>query len=36
MLDDNIVGSDLGWMVAGQGWGAGDPASAMKLLDHWI
>jgi hypothetical protein len=37
VLDDDIVGGDLGWMVAGQGRsGASDPASAMELLDHWL
>jgi hypothetical protein len=37
VLDDDIVGGDLGMMVAGQGRsGASDPASAMELLDHWL
>jgi hypothetical protein len=36
MLDDNIVGGDLGGMVAGQVRGASNPASALELLDHWL
>jgi len=35
MLDDNIVGGDLGWMVAGQVRGTSNSASSLELLDHW-